>query len=217
MSKQPQNIVVTGASGGIGRALLEALMHTFPQARFEATYHRNPVELADARLRWQRLDLRDQDAIEAWARGFERVDWLVNCAGFLHGDIGGPEKSIRAVDGEFLLESVRINALPTLLLARFFAAALKRSPAPLLAAISARVGSRVGSALMRMFSSRKSLSTARMDFSGPPISPCRKPAQFSNQSTRSKSRDQDSIASWSRRSSRCQRSRAASRSTGFRW
>ena len=137
-------------------------MQAFPQASFEATYHRNPVDLADARLRWHQLDLRDQDAIESWARGFERVDWLLNCAGFLHGDIGGPEKSIRAADSEFLLESVRINALPTLLLARFFAAALKRSPAPLLAAISARVGSIEDNRLGGWYSYRMSKAALNM-------------------------------------------------------
>ncbi len=137
-------------------------MQAFPQARFEATYHRNPVDLADARLRWRQLDLRDQNAIESWAGGFERVDWLLNCAGFLHGDIGGPEKSVRAVDSEFLLESVRINALPTLLLARFFAAALKRSPAPLLAAISARVGSIEDNRLGGWYSYRMSKAALNM-------------------------------------------------------
>ena len=137
-------------------------MQAFPQARFEATYHRNPVDLADARLRWRQLDLRDQNAIESWAGGFERVDWLLNCAGFLHGDIGGPEKSVRAVDSEFLLESVRINALPTLLLARFFAAALKRSPAPLLAAISARVGSIEDNRLGGWYSYRTSKAALNM-------------------------------------------------------
>ena len=79
--------------------------------------------------------------MQDWAHGIDQVDWIINAAGFLHGPAGGPEKSIRSVDPDFLLENIRINALPTLLLAKHFGPALKRSNAPLLATVSARVGS----------------------------------------------------------------------------
>jgi NAD(P)-dependent dehydrogenase (short-subunit alcohol dehydrogenase family) len=92
-------------------------------------------------VEWQNLDVRDPSTIQQWSSRFDRVDWILNCVGFLHEDGRGPEKSIRAVDSEFLLESIRINTLPTLLLARYFATALKKSAAPVLATISARVGS----------------------------------------------------------------------------
>ncbi len=162
MSESPANIIVVGASGGIGRAVLEALLQAYPDAAFDATFHRNPVDVDHPRLRSLPLDLREQDAIEAWAKNFERVDWLINCAGFLHGDLGGPEKSIRAVDSEFMLESMRINALPTLLLARCLAAALKRSPAPLLATVSARVGSIEDNRLGGWYSYRMSKAALNM-------------------------------------------------------
>ncbi len=162
MSETPAKIIVTGASGGIGKALLETLMQAFPHAEFDATYFNSPVSTDDSRLRWRRLDLRDQAAIADFAQDFERIDWLINCAGFLHGESGGPEKSIRAVDSDFLLENMRINALPTLLLARYFAAALKRSPAPLLATISARVGSIDDNRLGGWYSYRMSKAALNM-------------------------------------------------------
>lgn len=141
MTSRPAHIVIAGGSGGIGRALIEELLQRFTESRIVASYHRAEDLPQHQRLRWHRIDLRDTDAIERWSQDFERVDWLVNAAGFLHGSHGGPEKTIRALEAEFLLENIRINTLPTLLLARHFDKALKQSPAPLLATISARVGS----------------------------------------------------------------------------
>ncbi len=141
MADAPQRVLLPGGSGGIGAALARALLDAYPEARIEATHHRSEPPFADDRLQWRRLDLRDEDAIADWAGETDRVDWIVNCAGFLHGDGAGPEKNVRMLKPEFLLHCIRVNALPTLLLAKHFDAALKLSPAPLLAAISARVGS----------------------------------------------------------------------------
>lgn len=141
MSENPQRIIVVGANGGIGSRLLEALLQRYPSAAFEASYHRQRGEIDDPRVRWRRIDVRDEDTIAGWAAEIERVDWLLNCVGFLHGDAGWPEKSIHVLQADFLLENVRVNTLPTLLLAKHFDAAFKAGPAPLLATISARVGS----------------------------------------------------------------------------
>jgi len=141
VSENPQNIVLVGASGGIGGGLLEALLRRYPQASIGASYHRHPGRLEDPRVNWRCIDVRDEASIAAWAAQFERVDWLLNCAGFLHGEAGRPEKTIGALQGDFLLENIRVNTLPTLLLAKHFATAFKASPAPLLATVSARVGS----------------------------------------------------------------------------
>ncbi len=141
MAETPERILLPGGSGGIGAALARALLAAYPDAHIDASHHRREPPFADPRIAWHRLDLRDEDAIAGWAADCERIDWIVNCAGFLHGDDRGPEKNIGMVDPTFLLHCVQVNALPTLLLAKHFGAALKRSPAPLLAAISARVGS----------------------------------------------------------------------------
>ena len=141
MAEIPQRLIVVGASGGIGQALTQALLDEFPAAQIYATHNRSAIPFHHERVAWRQLDVVDPDAIETWAAAFDRVDWIINCVGFLHGAQGGPEKNIRSLDPEFLLDNIRINTLPTLLLAKYFAAPLKKSPAPLLATISARVGS----------------------------------------------------------------------------
>ena len=74
----------------------------------------------------------------------------------------GRKKAYRALDPEFLLENIRINTLPTLMLAKSFSAALKQSPAPLLATVSARVGSIEDNRLGGWYSYRVSKAALNM-------------------------------------------------------
>jgi NAD(P)-dependent dehydrogenase (short-subunit alcohol dehydrogenase family) len=161
-TESPRHIVLVGASGGIGRALLAALLERFPRAELHATRFRAPPPFEHPRVRWRRIDIRDDGAIADWASGFEQVDWLLNCAGFLHGEAGRPEKSIHALEPEFLIENLRVNSLPTLLLARHFDTCFKRSQAPKLAAVSARVGSIEDNRLGGWYSYRMSKAALNM-------------------------------------------------------
>ncbi len=162
MVNHPECILVVGGSGGIGQALVSELLTRFPDAQIAASYYQGSNTVEHPRLSWQALDIRDAAAIDSWAKNFKRVDWILNAAGYLHGPDGGPEKSIRAVEPEFLLENIRVNTLPTLLLAKAFAAALKQSPAPLLATVSARVGSIEENRLGGWYSYRTSKAALNM-------------------------------------------------------
>jgi NAD(P)-dependent dehydrogenase (short-subunit alcohol dehydrogenase family) len=141
MTVAPQTILVVGGSGGIGRAMVSELLHVFPEADITATCFQTEPGLTGPRVQWQRLDVRDVEAIESLAGAFKRVDWIINCVGSLHCDAQGPEKTIRSLEPEFLMANFAVNTVPTLMLAKHFSRALKRSPAPLLATLSARVGS----------------------------------------------------------------------------
>ena len=100
--------------------------------------------------------------IQTWAKTFDRVDWLINCVGFLHGEKGGPEKGIRFFDPDFFFENIQVNTLPTMLLARDFSRALKQSPAAILATVSARVGSIADNRLGGWYSYRVSKAALNM-------------------------------------------------------
>lgn len=136
-----RDVLVVGGRGGIGRALVEALRDDPQVGRIHATWHREPPADAGDNVTWWPLDATDEDAIAALADEIARVDWLINTVGWLHGDGHRPEKHSRAVTSEPFLESMRLNALPSLLLAKHFRGQIKRSPAGLFAAISARLGS----------------------------------------------------------------------------
>jgi len=141
VNNDPARIIVVGGSGAIGRAMVNQLLACFPLARVHATYHLTAVPQIHERLQWHQLDVRDPIQIMSFAQGFDHIDWIINCAGYLHGEHGGPEKSIKSIDADFLIENIKINTLPTLQLAKNFAAALKKSKMPRLATVSARVGS----------------------------------------------------------------------------
>ena len=137
----PREVLLVGGNGGIGRALLNALRDDPEVGRIHATWHRQPPSGTPEDVTWWPLDVTDEDAIAELAAGIERVDWLINTVGWLHGNGHVPEKHSRAVTPEPFLESMRINALPSLLLAKHFRRQIKRSPNGLFAAISARLGS----------------------------------------------------------------------------
>lgn len=141
MDKTPFRILIPGGSGAIGQAMINELLKVFPQANVHATYNRSAIELVHERLQWHQLDVRDPDKFEQLAGEFDSIDWILNCVGYLHGEFGGPEKSIKSIDSDFFIENMTINTLPTLLLAKHFSRALKNSHAPKLATISGRVGS----------------------------------------------------------------------------
>jgi len=141
VSIEPKNILIIGGSGGIGHALTDAALARFPDTQITATYHSTSQSTEHERLRWHKLDIRDHEAIESMADKFEELDWLINCAGALHLDGDGPEKNIRSVEPHMLLSSIQINTLPTLMLARYFSAVLRKSQKPILATVSAKVGS----------------------------------------------------------------------------
>ena len=164
-------VAVVGASGGIGSALVEALARREGVAEVHATHHRSPAggarasvagTGASARVVPARLDATDETEVAGWLGGLGRLDWLINCVGVLHGDGRGPEKSIGQLDPDHFERSVRVNALPTLLLAKHAYPLLRASERGALAAVSARVGSIADNRLGGWYSYRASKAALNM-------------------------------------------------------
>lgn len=73
-------VVVIGASrGGIGAAIARAFADAGAQVHITGAEPQPVAEDAD-RFAYTRLDVTETDAVRAFARGFERLDVLVNCA-----------------------------------------------------------------------------------------------------------------------------------------
>jgi len=151
--------IVTGASGGIGSALVVALRQRPEITAVIASYHRSdppedvkPVTRSEqetlATLFICQLDARDEASVKQFAdftalhvSATCPVKLLINCIGMLHSEAVQPEKSIRYVDAHKLQQAMAVNSLPTLLLAKHLGPLLKSNTPCLFSTVSARVGS----------------------------------------------------------------------------
>lgn len=130
--------VVVGASGGIGQALVQALLE---DANFGQVIglgrHSEPS-----------IDLLDESSIAAAAQWVaahdptrERLRLVIDATGFLHGDGHAPEKSWRQIDATHMARSFAINAIGPALLMKHFLPLLPVQGRSVFATLSAKVGS----------------------------------------------------------------------------
>lgn len=130
--------VVFGANGGIGAALVEAVVerggpvHAFARQACDAP----------GRAVQHIGDPFDEDWLARELAEIGPVDLAIVASGVLTLPYGaGPEKSYRAVDADAMLEVLRINTVLPAIIAKHTLALLPRKERGVFAAISARVGS----------------------------------------------------------------------------
>lgn len=141
----PQYNVVIAGGGGIGFALLQALQQR-PGLHKAVLLERSPGPSPDPdKVLRLALDAQDPASIAAAAeRAGEflgRVHLLMNTVGVLHGPGLQPEKRLKALTQENLMQSFAINAAFPPLLAQAFSPLLRHEDPAMLASLSARVGS----------------------------------------------------------------------------
>lgn len=157
------HILVLGGSGGIGQAMVNKLGETYPEATIHATYkHHRPDTGRDDCVIWHQLDITLEEEIKQLSQNIPQLDWLINCIGMLHTEDKGPEKSLQTLDGDFFLDNIKLNTLPSMLLAKHFSHALKQSNSARFAVISARVGSISDNRLGGWYSYRASKAALNM-------------------------------------------------------
>ena len=135
-----------------------------------ASYYRDPRSRArdiernqrDIELHWTQLDATDDGAVAEWFESVGQLDWLINCVGMLHDDTHGPEKAITQFEVQHFNNSMAVNCLPTLLLAKHALPALKGADEGVFATISARVGSITDNRLGGWYSYRSSKAALNM-------------------------------------------------------
>lgn len=133
---------VFGASGGIGRALAQALAARGDVGEVHAG-SRGGQGPAGAKLRPFSFDLTDEASIAAACAAIGGpLDMVLIATGRLtRADGMGPEKSYRALSAEGMAELFAVNTIGPALIAKHALSLLRRDGRAVFAAISARVGS----------------------------------------------------------------------------
>jgi len=166
-----KSIVVVGGSGGIGAALITLLCERDDVSDVHATYFKSPAASSlgsigrfgsNTELHWSQVDITDESSVQQWLADIPKIDWLINCAGFLHDTKTRPEKSVSQLQTANFEKNMQINCLPNLLLAKHAGETLKRSDQGIFAAITAKVGSIEDNRLGGWYSYRASKAAANM-------------------------------------------------------
>lgn len=143
MAEPPRVAVVAGASGGIGAALVEALLARGEADRVIGLSRQKPWPDADRRV-WLPLDITDENSIRAAAAGVVALgapSTVLVATGMLHGPGVSPEKTYKALDPDALQALFAVNTIGPALLAKHLLPLMPRQGRSVFAALSARVGS----------------------------------------------------------------------------
>lgn len=134
--------VVFGASGGIGRAIVERLL-SFGRYSIIHAGSRQACDDFSGPVRPFHFDLDDEAGIARAARGFGSPDLLIIASGMLHDAAAGiePEKSFLAIEAEAMSRVYALNAIGPALIAKHVLPLLPRDRRSIFAVLSARVGS----------------------------------------------------------------------------
>jgi len=146
--------VIIGARGGIGAALADAL-DAGDQYDRVIRLHRTSAPA---------IDILDEASIAAAARDLADTapQLVIVATGLLHTANKGPEKSLRELDPEWMMENYRINAVGPALVAKHFLPIMAKQGPICFAALSARVGSISDNRLGGWHSYRASKSALNM-------------------------------------------------------
>ena len=147
------NVLIVGASGGIGLAFTRQLLAEEKVDRLFAT-HRESSAMADLsqlkqeypeKLALLSLDITQESQVAAIAKSIseevKRLHLVINCVGILHDGDFQPEKSLRQIQPNNLLRYFEINSIGAILLVKHLLPLLKHPERSILATISAKIGS----------------------------------------------------------------------------
>jgi NAD(P)-dependent dehydrogenase (short-subunit alcohol dehydrogenase family) len=138
----PRTACVFGASGGIGRALCEALAAAGCERIYTGSRRGEGPE--GAAFHPFAFDLADEDSIAAAAATMrdDPPEWVIVATGVLTlADGTGPERTYKRLDGEAMAQVFALNTIGPALIAKHMLPLMPRDRRFVFAALSARVGS----------------------------------------------------------------------------
>lgn len=135
--------VVVGSSGGIGAAMVDALVESDQVSRIHAL-SRTGRSHPSTKVANLTFDFTDENSLIAAAQALQEVkpfDIIIVATGLLQGDGISPEKNLRALSHNGFAKSFEINTIGPAMTAKYFVPLLRRDEKAVFAALSARVGS----------------------------------------------------------------------------
>ncbi len=132
-------VLVIGATGGLGRAMVDAAALRWPEAEVMALSRRSApaIDLLD-----EGTIAASAQAVKAHLQASERsLQLVIDATGWLHGQGWMPEKSWRQLDPAHLAHQFAVNATGPALLMKHFLPLLPRQQRAVFATLSAKVGS----------------------------------------------------------------------------
>ena len=136
-------VAVVGSTGGIGAALVEALVAS-PKVERVHALSRSGAGHGSPKVHNLTFDFTDAGSIAAGAEAVREagpLDLVIVATGLLHGEGIEPEKNLRALSHEAFQTSFLVNATGPAMVAQAFLPLLRRDGKAVFAALSARVGS----------------------------------------------------------------------------
>jgi NAD(P)-dependent dehydrogenase (short-subunit alcohol dehydrogenase family) len=133
----PNSAIVLGASGGIGAAFADLIE--------DAGRHTNVYRLSRTGPTDVQIDLTDEHSLRTAVGALKldscAPDLILIASGLLHAHEKRPERSMREIDGDWMEQNFRINAIGPALVAKHFIPLMPKTGRCVFAVLSARVGS----------------------------------------------------------------------------
>lgn len=115
--KNIKNVLLLGATGGIGNAILK---HLLAENLTLNIYTLSRTQIDCPRVHNSLASIINEASLSQFISSVPNVkfDLIINTIGYLENELGGPEKSLRDVSEEKMVEYFRTNAILTPLLAK---------------------------------------------------------------------------------------------------
>jgi NAD(P)-dependent dehydrogenase (short-subunit alcohol dehydrogenase family) len=159
------NVLINGAGGAIGAALIERYIAKPEVDRVVAIHHRQVCSV-HSKVQWLQCNLREVEEIERCIEQLLLIEQPIHrwiCAsGYLQGPLGGPEKSMRNIQSAKLQDDFAVNTIGPILLFSGMANKFKLVPDFKAAFLSAQVGSIEDNQLGGWFGYRMSKAALNM-------------------------------------------------------
>ena len=141
---KPANVVIVGASGGIGSAFTTALAADERVGQVFAL-SRSPIDTGIPSVTPLRINITDDVSVAGAAASCAEhgpIDLVIVATGILHkGEDLQPEKRMQDLDVAVMEEVFRVNTIGPAIVAQHFLPLMRRDHKATFVAISARVGS----------------------------------------------------------------------------